>query len=112
MPRKKKLPEAVKTAEHKETTTPRISNVVLYSILISIIVVLISGAYYTSSECMGNCMGENITNGYPYPWFAYNTYEGWQAGNINWLGGILDVGFWAFITFFVMLVLYGAIKEF
>jgi hypothetical protein len=80
-------------------------------LIIALLVVLVSGAYYKSSECVGNCIGENILNGYPYPWFSYNTYNGWQAGSISWLDGILDLAFWMFIAYVIMLVLNAAIKE-
>ncbi|NYZ76444.1 hypothetical protein H0N98_04295 [Candidatus Micrarchaeota archaeon] len=111
MPRKKKAPEIRKVQEAVSISESKFSDGILYALIISLIVVLISGAYYKISECTENCVGQNIANGYPYPWFSYNTYYGWQSGSINWLGGILDIVFWAFIAFVVMLVLYAAIKE-
>ncbi len=112
MPRRKKAPGAVKIAEAKRVAGPHLSDGIFYSLSIALLVVFISGAYHESSVCANNCIGENIANGYPYAWFSYNTYDGWQTGSINWLGGILDIAFWAFITFVVMLVLNAAIKEF
>jgi ABC-type multidrug transport system permease subunit len=111
MPRKKKVPEARKFAEREKAVSPKLSDCMLYSLLIALVAVFISGAYYRSIECAGSCIGENIANGYPYPWFSYSTYGGWQTGSINWLGGILDIFFWMFIAFVVMLVLNAAIKE-
>jgi hypothetical protein len=111
MPRKRKVSEAGKIAGPEKVRAPKLSYGIIYSFIIALLVVLISGAYYKSSECTTGCKGENIANGYPYPWFIYNTYEGWQNGDINWLGGILDVAFWMLIAFVVMLVLYAAIKE-
>ncbi len=112
MPRRKKAPRAVKTAGAKRVAGPSLSDGIFYSLIIALFVVFISGAYHESSGCTSNCIGENIANGYPYAWFIYNTYNGWQSGSINWLGGILDIAFWAFITFVIMLVLNAAIKEF
>jgi hypothetical protein len=111
MPRKRKVPEAVEVVGHERTAVPKLSHAIIYSFIVALLVVVISGAYYKSLECTADCKGENIANGYPYPWFSYNTYEGWQSGDINWLGGILDVAFWMFIAFVIMLVLNAAIKE-
>jgi ABC-type multidrug transport system permease subunit len=110
MPRKKKAYGVVKVAEPSRIAEPKVSDGIFYAIILSVLVVFISGAYYKSSGC-AYCQGENVANGYPYQWFSYNTYEGWQGGSINWLGAILDLIFWAFIAWVVMLVLYAAIKE-
>jgi|SRR5271157_1944646 len=111
MPRRKKVTEARKILEPERITGPKFSDAIVYSVVIALFVVLVSGAYYKSSECAGGCTGENISNGYPYPWFSYNTYNGWQTGGINWLGGIVDIAFWMFIAYVIMLVLNAAIKE-
>jgi hypothetical protein len=95
----------------EKVTGPNFSDAIVYSLLIALFVVLVSGAYYKISKCAGACTGENVSNGYPYPWFGYNTYQGWQTGSINWLGGILDIAFWMFIAYIIMLVLNAAIKE-
>lgn len=110
MPRRKKVAKAKKISE-PEKAMPNFSDAIVYSLIIALLVVLVSGAYYKSSECAGSCIGENIENGYPYPWFSYNTYNGWQTGSINWLGGIVDIAFWMFIAYVIMLVLNAAIKE-
>ncbi|MEM3555794.1 MAG: hypothetical protein QXF56_03710 [Candidatus Micrarchaeia archaeon] len=104
MPRRRKA-RPVRFAE------PKFSDGVYYAILIGLIATFISGAYYKGIPCQMECIGENISNGYPYPWFTYNTYEGWQRGNIVWVGAVIDIAFWAFIAYLVMLILYAAMKE-
>jgi len=104
MPRKKKARQ-VRFAE------PKFSDGVYYAVLIGLVAMLISGVYYKSTKCVTGCVGENIMNGYPYGWFAYNTYEGWQRGNILWVGAVLDIAFWGFIAYLLMLILYAAMKE-
>jgi hypothetical protein len=105
------MPKKKKALPAKEIAKPKVSDGIVYSIIIALLIALISGIYFKSSPCI-SCRGENIANGYPYPWFSYNTYEGWQRGNINWLGAILDIAFWAFIAYVIMLVFYAALKEF
>jgi hypothetical protein len=95
----------------KRISEPKVSDGIFYALLIGLFVALISGVYFRSLPCVTNCIGENIINGYPYGWFSYNTYEGWQSGMIIWMGAILDMAFWAFIAYIVMLVFYAAIKE-
>ena len=105
MPRKKARPT-------KKILEPKVSDGIFYSFLIGLFVAFISGAYpLKSTPCVANCMGENIFNGYPYAWFSYNTYEGWQRGAIIWLGAIVDIAFWAFIAYVIMLIFYAAMKE-
>ena len=104
MPRKK-APLTKRIAE------PKVSDGVFYAILIGLVVTLISGLYYNSTPCISNCLGESIVNGYPYAWFSYNTYEGWQRGTIVWIGGIVNIAFWAFIAYVIMLIFYAAMKE-
>jgi len=104
MPRKR-TPAAKKTAQ------PKINDGIFYSLLVGLVVAFISGAYFKNVPCVTNCTGETIINGYPYGWFSYNTYEGWQRGIIIWMGAIIDVVFWAFIAYIVMLVFYAAMRE-
>ncbi|NYZ78752.1 hypothetical protein H0N99_01245 [Candidatus Micrarchaeota archaeon] len=111
MPRRKKVAEARNILGPEKVIGPKFSDAIVYSLIIALLVVLVSGAYYKNLECAGSCAGENIANGYPYPWFSYNTYQGWQTGSINWLGGIVDIAFWMFIAYVIMLVLNAAIKE-
>jgi len=111
MPRRKAAVAKKETPETKKIALPKFSDGVFYSLLIGLVVAVISGAYFKSYPCVANCMGQSITNGYPYGWFAYNTYEGWQRGSVVWVGAIIDVVFWAFIAYVVMIVLYAAMKE-
>jgi hypothetical protein len=111
MPRRKTSRDVKKAAGPEKKVYPSFSEGVLYAFLIGLVISLISGLYYKTTQCAGTCTGENVANGYPYPWFGYNTYEGWQTGAVNWLGSILDVVFWAFIAYVMMLVLHAAIKE-
>jgi hypothetical protein len=111
MPRKKKTYAAVKIAEAGRIAGPKVRDGIFYALIIAVLVVFISGAYYHSVECTGACQGQTVSNGYPYPWFTYNTYGGWQSGSIYWIGIIMDLIFWTFIACAVMLVLYAAIKE-
>jgi len=111
MPRKKAAVAKKEAPVIKKVIAPKFSDGVFYSLLIGLVISVISGAYLKSYPCLTDCMGQNIVNGYPYGWFTYNTYEGWQRGAIVWVGAIMDVAFWAFIAYVVMLVLYGAMKE-
>ncbi|MCX6776916.1 MAG: hypothetical protein NTY73_03035 [Candidatus Micrarchaeota archaeon] len=104
MPRKK-APVA------KKFVAPRVSDGVFYSLLIGLLITLITGAYFKSFPCLTSCIGQNIINGYPYGWFSYNTYKGWQTGAINFGGAFVDLIFWAFIVYIVMIVLHAAMKE-
>jgi len=104
MPRKK-APVAKKVVE------PRVSDGIFYSLLIGLLITAITGAYFKSFPCLDNCTGQSVINGYPYGWFSYNTYEGWQKGAITWMAAILDVAFWAFIVYIVMIILHAAMKE-
>lgn len=109
MPRRKKPQK--EAAKPKFVVKPKISDGVYYAVLIGLVATLISGAYFKTVQCQLECIGDNIFNGYPYTWFTYNTYEGWQRGSIVWVGGILDIAFWAFLAYIVMLILYAAMKE-